>query len=131
MAQKMVNGVAVPMTDAELAKLEADREAAHAQMAEQARHNATLSRADFAKALVRAGKLTLDEAKAWVGAGTLPQIAEDALGLIPDEDERMEATFAAIDAQSVMRGSPLIALIQASAKLSDAEVDALFGLEQA
>lgn len=92
-----------------------------------AREGASLSKTDFAIALMGAGLITSAEANAWLSSGTLPSAASTALASIPTA-QRTEAELRFRGANEIDRTNPLISILAAGASLTDAQVDALFGI---
>lgn len=94
----------------------------------QARQAAKLGRLQFAMALRAGGVVTKAEAAAWLANGTLPAIGAAALAQIADDAAREDAELRFIAATEIERLNPFIALLQVEAGLTDAQVDALFGI---
>ncbi|MBY6113283.1 hypothetical protein KUW09_04910 [Mameliella alba] len=100
-----------------------------AQGLQVAREGARMSRLDFALAMRTGGVITKAEAAAWLADGTLPPVAQAAIATIADQAKRDEAELRFIAAAEIERQSPLITLVQAQVGLTDAQVDALFGIQ--
>lgn len=103
-------------------------ETAAAEALASKREAASLSRMAFAIAAKRAKIVTPQEAKDWAAGNSLPAVAVSALGTIADQDERDEAEIILLAAGTIARADPMIALLQQTAALTDAQVDALFGI---
>ena len=115
------------MSNIDLTKLvTAEDKAAEELLA--ARQAAVLSRLDFALALTAGGVITKAEASAWLASGALPTIAQAAIASIENAGERDEAELRLIAATEIQRLNPLISLLQTEAGLTEAQVDALFGI---
>jgi hypothetical protein len=89
------------------------------------RTTAKLSRRDFCIALKRAGILASSEAIA-ASKGDWPTTFASALsGLPQDAQDEAQIEWAAV--QEIRRNHPMIGRLGASAGLTDAQIDALFG----
>jgi hypothetical protein len=98
----------------------------------EARSNAVLSRAQFLQAVYKAGILTKSKAIA-AAAGEVPAFfitALDALvtngGLLQADADDAEILWAGLT--QVERNHPFVPIAQGSLSLTDAQVDALFGI---
>ena len=101
------------------AETEAEREAAQRSYME-------CSRLQFAMQAMNDGHITEAEAEAWVGTGALPQLALDAIALLPAEDQAA-ARLRFIGADRINRTSPFVDLLRQVAGLTDAEFDVFYG----
>jgi hypothetical protein len=73
------------------------------------------------------GWMTLQEAEDWVGDGSLPQLALDAIDLLP-EAARGAARVRFRGARTIERMDPFLPFLQAAhdPEITDAELDAAF-----
>ena len=114
----------------------------------QARAAASMSRLDFAKLALREGWITAAEAKAWVPGNALPQIVTDiiaqhiegadkqdiaeinALGqtVVNRNDLQAQQKVIALGQTVVNRNDLLLRLLMMSKKVTDAQMDAHFGV---
>lgn len=100
---------------------------------EQARRQTSLPRADFALAAHQAGDITEAEAEEWAAGTALPTWVSDAIdaaiasGDMPGS-EKLPMRIAARTNASIPRVAPLIGLLAKAKGLTDADVDALFGI---
>lgn len=93
----------------------------------EARRGASLSAVDFAIAALGAGLITEAEAEGWVTGNAIPAVVVSALATLPEE-QRVAARLRMIGPTTVRRDSPFIALLAGHIGLTDAQVDALFGI---
>lgn len=93
-----------------------------------ARAEAALSRADFARACAEADVITWAEARAWTTGQALPALAQSLVDAAP-EAEREPMNFRLLTVPVVRRTAPEIVALAGSLGLGEAQVDALFGLE--
>ena len=100
-----------------------------AELLEQARQSATLERAAFARSCAQAGIITWAEATAWAAMQALPSIALGYVNALPEVDQD-EATFTLLTSPRVWRLDPnvLALAVDPALDLTDAQVDALFGI---
>ena len=95
----------------------------------QARAAASMSRLDFAKLALREGWITAAEAKAWVPGNALPQIVTDIIAQhIEGADKQEIAEINALGQMVVNRNDLLLRLLMMSKKVTDAQMDAHFGV---
>ena len=95
----------------------------------QARAAASMSRLDFAKLALREGWITAAEAKAWVPGNALPQIVTDIIAQhIEGADKQDIAEINALGQTVVNRNDLLLRLLMMSKKVTDAQMDAHFGI---
>jgi len=95
----------------------------------QARAAASMSRLDFAKLALREGWITSAEAKAWVPGNALPQIVTDIIAQhIEGADKQDIAEINALGQLVVNRNDLLLRLLMMSKKVTDAQMDAHFGI---
>lgn len=98
-----------------------------------ARENAALSRAQFADRAAEAGHITDEEAEAWAGGNAIPQWVADtidgaiAAGAIA-ASERRSVRIALLTQPRIRLADRLIPLLADAAGLSEAQLDALFGV---
>ena len=101
-----------------------------AEQLAQARAAASMSRLDFAKLALREGWITSAEAKAWVPGNALPQIVTDIIAQhIEGADKQDIAEINALGQLVVNRNDLLLRLLMMSKKVTDAQMDAHFGIE--
>ena len=101
-----------------------------AEQLAQARAAASMSRLDFAKLALREGWITAAEAKAWVPGNALPQIVTDIIAQhIEGADKQDIAEINALGQLVVNRNDLLLRLLMMSKKVTDAQMDAHFGIE--
>lgn len=87
----------------------------------------SVSRLQFATALMAAEIITAKEAEDWAGGNAIPAIASAAIdGSKMSAVEKAAARIAARGAVTIPRDSGLVMLLQAAKKMTDAQVDALF-----
>ena len=97
----------------------------------QARAAASMSRLDFAKLALREGWITAAEAKAWVPGNALPQIVTDIIAQhIEGADKQDIAEINALGQTVVNRNDLLLRLLMMSKKVTDAQMDAHFGVAE-
>ena len=95
----------------------------------QARAAASMPRLDFAKIALREGWITAAEAKAWVPGNALPQIVTDIIAQhIEGADKQDIAEINALGQMVVNRNDLLLRLLMLSKKVTDAQMDAHFGI---
>ena len=95
----------------------------------QRRTSASMSRLDFAKLALREGWITAAEAKAWVPGNALPQIVTDIIAQhIEGADRQVVAEINALGQLVVNRNDLLLRLLMMSKKVTDAQMDAHFGI---
>ena len=95
----------------------------------QARAAASMPRLDFAKIALREGWITAAEAKAWVPGNALPQIVTDIIAQqIEGADRQVIAEINALGQMVVNRNDLLLRLLMVSKKVTDAQMDAHFGI---
>jgi len=95
----------------------------------QARAAASMSRLDFAKLALREGWITAAEAKAWVPGNALPKIVTDIIAQhIEGADKQDIAEINALGQLVVNRNDLLLRLLMMSKKVTDAQMDAYFGV---
>ena len=100
-----------------------------AEQLAQARAGASMSRLDFAKLALREGWITAAEAKAWVPGNALPQIVTDIIAQhIEGADKQDIAEINALGQLVVNRNDLLLRLLMMSKKVTDAQMDAHFGI---
>ena len=100
-----------------------------AEQLAQARAAASMSRLDFAKLALREGWITAAEAKAWVPGNALPQIVTDIIAQhIEGADKQEIAEINALGQMVVNRNDLLLRLLMMSKKVTDAQMDAHFGV---
>ena len=100
-----------------------------AEQLTQARAAASMSRLDFAKLALREGWITAAEAKAWVPGNALPQIVTDIIAQhIEGADRQVVAEINALGQLVVNRNDLLLRLLMMSKKVTDAQMDAHFGV---
>jgi len=100
-----------------------------AEQLAQARAAASMSRLDFAKLALREGWITSAEAKAWVPGNALPQIVTDIIAQhIEGADRQVVAEINALGQTVVNRNDLLLRLLMMSKKVTDAQMDAHFGV---
>ena len=100
-----------------------------AEQLAQARAAASMSRLDFAKLALREGWITAAEAKAWVSGNALPQIVTDIIAQhIEGADKQDIAEINALGQLVVNRNDLLLRLLMMSKKVTDAQMDAHFGI---
>ena len=100
-----------------------------AEQLAQARAAASMSRLDFAKLALREGWITSAEAKAWVPGNALPQIVTDIIAQhIEGADKQDIAEINALGQLVVNRNDLLLRLLMMSKKVTDAQMDAHFGI---
>lgn len=92
------------------------------------RAGASLTDIQFALACATLGYMTFAETEAWVGRGEIPQVALDAIALIPDQLARSAARVRFAGARTIARLDPFIPLLMAACTpdLTDAQVDEIF-----
>ena len=96
---------------------------------EEARAAASMSRLDFAKLALREGWITAAEAKAWVAGNALPKIVTDIIAQhIEGADRQVVAEINALGQTVVNRNDLLLRLLMMSKKVTDAQMDAHFGI---
>ena len=97
----------------------------------QRRTSASMSRLDFAKLALREGWITSAEAKAWVPGNALPQIVTDIIAQhIEGADKQDIAEINALGQTVVNRNDLLLRLLMMSKKVTDAQMDAHFGIAE-
>ena len=97
----------------------------------QARAAASMSRLDFAKLALREGWITAAEAKAWVPGNALPKIVTDIIAQhIEGADKQDIAEINALGQTVVNRNDLLLRLLMMSKKVTDAQMDAHFGVAE-
>jgi hypothetical protein len=97
----------------------------------QARAAASMSRLDFAKLALREDWITAAEAKAWVPGNALPQIVTDIIAQhIEGADKQDIAEINALGQTVVNRNDLLLRLLMMSKKVTDAQMDAHFGVAE-
>jgi len=95
----------------------------------QARAAASMSRLNFAKLALREGWITAAEAKAWVPGNALPKIVTDIIAQhIEGADKQDIAEINALGQMVVNRNDLLLRLLMMSKKVTDAQMDAHFGI---
>ena len=95
----------------------------------QRRTSASMSRLNFAKLALREGWITSAEAKAWVPGNALPQIVTDIIAQhIEGADKQDIAEINALGQLVVNRNDLLLRLLMMSKKVTDAQMDAHFGI---
>ena len=95
----------------------------------QARAAASMPRLDFAKLALREGWISAAEAKAWVPGNALPQIVTDIIAQhIEGADKQDIAEINALGQMVVNRNDLLLRLLMAAKKVTDAQMDAHFGI---
>jgi len=95
----------------------------------QARAAASMSRLDFAKLALGEGWITAAEAKAWVPGNALPQIVTYIIAQhIEGTDKQDIAEINALGQLVVNRNDLLLRLLMMSKKVTDAQMDAHFGV---
>ena len=95
----------------------------------QRRTSASMSRLNFAKLALREGWITAAEAKAWVPGNALPQIVTDIIAQhIEGADKQDIAEINALGQLVVNRNDLLLRLLMMSKKVTDAQMDAHFGI---
>jgi len=95
----------------------------------QARAAASMPRLDFAKLALREGWITAAEAKAWVPGNALPQIVTDIIAQhIEGADKQDIAEINALGQLVVNRNDLLLRLLMMSKKVTEAQMDAHFGI---
>jgi len=95
----------------------------------QARAAASMPRLDFAKLALREGWITAAEAKAWVPGNALPKIVTDIIARhIEGADKQDIAEINALGQLVVNRNDLLLRLLMMSKKVTDAQMDAHFGV---
>ena len=95
----------------------------------EARATSSMTRLDFAKLALREGWITAAEAKAWVPGNALPQIVTDIIAQhIDGADKQDIAEINALGQLVVNRNDLLLRLLMAVKKLTDAQMDAHFGI---
>ena len=95
----------------------------------QRRTSASMSRLNFAKLALREGWITAAEAKAWVPGNALPQIVTDIIAQhIEGADKQDIAEINALGQTVVNRNDLLLRLLMMSKKVTDAQMDAHFGI---
>ena len=96
---------------------------------EEGRGAASMSRLDCAKLALREGWITAAEAKAWVPGNALPQIVTDIIAQhIEGADKQDIAEINALGQMVVNRNDLLLRLLMMSKKVTDAQMDAHFGV---
>jgi len=100
-----------------------------AEQLTQARATASMSRLDFAKIAMTAGWITAAEAKAWVPGNALPKIVTDIIAEnIIGADKQVIAEINALGQMVVNRNDLLLVLLMEVMKVTDAQMDAHFGI---
>lgn len=92
------------------------------------RATATLSRAEFFEAAYDAGFVTETEAEQGAAGNVIPQAFTDAIAALP-ASEQAKARIRFGGATEFDRMHQLIALVQAQESLTDAQVDAMYGID--
>ena len=87
-----------------------------------------LTRTQFAKSCRRLGVINATEAEEWAAGNAMPQVAIDALALIPDADERTDARIDFASATTIRRDSPFLPLLASVVGLNTDQVDEIFTL---
>jgi len=88
-----------------------------------------MSRLDFAKLALREGWITAAEAKAWVPGNALPQSVTDIIAQhIEGADKQDIAEINALGQMVVNRNDLLLRLLMAVKNVTDAQMDAHFGI---
>ena len=122
--QKFVDGKLVPMTETEITEREAEQARDEADALPQWRSSASIPKGVFCERLMDAGILTPAEA-VLAAQGGWPAKFDAALSALPAIDAaRAQMKWAA--AVTVRRNHPTLAALAKLAKLTDAQVDALF-----
>jgi len=93
---------------------------------EQLRANASMPRAEFLQACVSVGIIDPDVAEE-AASGAWPGAFDAFLTGLPVA-QRIEAKATWVDGQRVRRNSPILALIADEQGVTDAQLDALFGI---
>lgn len=92
----------------------------------KARANAVLTRQQFCTNCYTAGLLSKDDAVLAAKGGWPAAFTAALSGLTEEEQAVAEIEWASV--QTVRRNAPLLAVVQASSSVNDAELDALFGI---
>ena len=102
-----------------------------ANVLKEKRANAFMSRAEFAIVSAMQGWITEAEALSWAGGASIPAFVEDLIDRYVPAEERLAAKVLAVTASSVRRDADLVALLMLNKKekVTDAEMDAVFGIE--
>ncbi|MEM7651878.1 MAG: hypothetical protein AAF220_01730 [Pseudomonadota bacterium] len=87
----------------------------------------TIDRGQFASRCAVAGIITWDEATDWATGQSLPSITDPLFVGLTAEQEA-QTRFITLATVNVRRSAPEIAALQAVLQMSDADVDALFGI---
>lgn len=92
------------------------------------RQQTSLTDIQFALVLTLNGLMTAVEAEAWVGSGTIPPLALNAINSIEDPAVRLMARIRFAGARTIERLDPFIPLLAASVTppLTDEQIDGLF-----
>jgi hypothetical protein len=128
MTTKLVNGVRVEMTQAEI-----DANKPITPTIEELREKTRLPRHKFAIAAAQAGLITDVEAEEWAAGAAIPAWVSDTIeaavtdGAIP-EAERLPVRVAVRTQATIGRTDRLIPILADSADLTPEQVDALFGI---
>lgn len=85
----------------------------------------SVTETQFMRAAVRAGRVTGDEAEAYLARGVLPALIAGPLDKLSPA-ERTDARLKAIGADTFHRGDAIFALLVAGGVATDAEIDGLF-----
>ncbi len=98
-----------------------------------ARANASLRRGVFADRVADAGHITDGEAEAWAGGTAIPEWVSDAIdGAIAtgaiEAGARRSVRIAVLAQERIRRTDRLIPVLAEAAGLTEAQVDALFGI---
>jgi len=93
----------------------------------QSRADASMSRRDFAVLSAKQGWITEAEAMEWAGGNGIPAIAASAIGTLP-EDDQFEMRMSVLTRTKVWRTDTLVRMLMAVKKVTDAQMDAHFGI---
>ena len=127
MPHKMVNGVKVELTDAEIAELAANEAEWEANKLPEWRSNATLSRRQFCIAAYRAGLLSETDA-VLAAKGEWPASFDAALvGLPANVVTEAKIEWAAVS--EIRRSAPLLETVRQSAGVTEDVIDTMFGYQ--
>jgi hypothetical protein len=133
---KNVNGIDVELTASEIAARQAEEVAVALTIAEEevtrpirAREAAYLSREDFCVAVAKAGWVTEAEAEDWAAGVAAPNIIKLIIGSLP-AGKRFAARVIVRSQGRVKRNDRMVLALQNALTLTNADVDAVFGINQ-
>ena len=92
------------------------------------RQIAVMSREDFAVASAQAGWISEAEAEEWAAGAAIPSFVADVINSVVPQEERLSTRIRIRTQPDIARNGSLIPALKAELNITDAELDALFGL---